>query len=306
MIKKLTPGIILHLLVIIILLFISLILTSLGKQKTTFDQFFFGSQNLPKLFPPRDEISPLIEKEVANLPGHWSITIKDLKTGQAYSYKETELFPSASLYKLSVMWATLDAIEKNQLQKDQVLSGQKTELDQTLEGVKNNQSLDTSEEETISYSVDEALRLMITISDNYSAILLGEKLGWTNIDQLMEKERLSSFDLESGSPKTTAQATQDLLERIYRGSAVSRKVSEEMKTLLFAQKINDRISKYLSDDIKVGHKTGELGDLRHDAGIILGKKSHYIFVFLSETPAPEEATETIAKLSKKIFDALEQ
>ena len=78
-----------------------------------------------------------------------------------------------------------------------------------------------------------------------------------------------------------------------------------MQNLLFGQKINDRIPKYLKKEVKVGHKTGELDALRHDAGIIIGQRGEYIFVFLSQTNVPADATETIALLSKKLLDALE-
>ena len=56
----------------------------------------------------------------------------------------------------------------------------------------------------------------------------------------------------------------------------------------------------------MGHKTADLGGIEHDAGIVLGKNSHYIFVFLSDTEMPEDAGENIARLSRQIFDVLEK
>ena len=79
-----------------------------------------------------------------------------------------------------------------------------------------------------------------------------------------------------------------------------------MINLLLAQKVNDRIPKYLPANIKVANKTGELEGLRHDAGIVYGKKGDYIFVFLTDTPNPPDATETIATISKQIFEELEK
>ena len=79
-----------------------------------------------------------------------------------------------------------------------------------------------------------------------------------------------------------------------------------MISLLLAQKVNDRISKYLPADIKIAHKTGELETIRNDAGIVFGKKGDYIFVFLSDTANPLNATEQIATLSKQIFEELEK
>lgn len=295
-------------LILLSLLLVSFALTNIGKQ-TPKEQFFFGSKNLhlPKL-QKDPQVDQLIQDFLGTRDGLYGVYVKDLKTQKTYQYNTEEKFSSASLYKLAVMYKAYDAIDKNQLAKEDVLSSEKVTLDNTLQGIENETgNVDQESQGVITYNVGEALRLMITISDNYSAILLADQLGWQNIDSLMKEEGFPQIDLVSQeSPQVTAKAVGDLLERIYLGKVVSPQASQEMKTLLFAQQINNRIPKYLPSDVKVGHKTGELDSARHDAGIVLGKNSHYIFVFLSETPIPEDASETIALLSKKIFDELEQ
>jgi len=241
------------------------------------DNFYSGAQNRIEEkatpLPQPDPIEKLVAGTTANFSGEAAIYIKDLKEGKSWETDADQKFASASIYKLAVMWAVYDAIEKNQLSYE---------------------------------SVAEALRLMITISDNNSAILLAEKLDWRSIDKLMEEEGLGQIELAGpDSPSATARSVGDLLERIYRGSAVSQQASEEMEKLLFAQQVNDRIPKYLPQDVKVGHKTGELDTIRHDAGIVLGKKSDYIFVFLSDTKNPVDASEQIALLSRTIYNLLE-
>ena len=290
---------------LLILLFVSYVLSNIGSGKSSFENFFLGSQNLFKESTPQeDPVDQLLENSAKNFDGNYAIYIKNLKTGNLYEVNPDEKFSSASLYKLAVLYATYDALEKNRIQKDEILSQSRSKLDQTLTNIQGQSPAPTNE--TIAYPVSEALRLMITISDNYSAILLSERLGWANIDALMEKEGFADIDLiENDTPTVTARTVGDLLEKIYRKAAVSPEASEEMKKLLFAQQINDRIPKYLPEDIKVAHKTGELDSIRHDAGVVIGKKSHYIFVFLTDSPQPLDASEKIAQLSKKIFDVLE-
>lgn len=215
----------------------------------------------------------MIAEEAGKLEGSWGIAVRDLKTGKTYLYNADAQLASASLYKLAVMWATYQAIEDKQIKEE---------------------------------DIQNQLNAMITYSDNDSAIYLAETLGWQNIEKLMAEENLNGFKLGDPIPTTTAQSTLDLFERIYSNTAVSQEASQKMKDILFAQQVNDRIPKYLPKNVKVGHKTGELELLRHDAGIVIGKNSHYIFVFLTETPVPEEASETIAILSQKIFDELER
>lgn len=276
------------------------------KQASNFESYFFGAKNhvVPAVFK-EDLVNDIISKETSNLQGRLAVSILNLKTSKTYTLNQNEKFESASLYKLAVMWATFAALEEGTISENDVLSEQKITLDKKLEGKKDNQSNPNNYQETVAYTVKNALFAMITLSDNYSAILLAEKLGWQNIQNLMKNENLGGFDL-GDPPQVDAKSVMDLLERIYSNSAVSPQKSEEMKKLLFTQTINDRIPKYLPPDVKVGHKTGELDSLRHDAGIVLGKNGNYIFVFLTETPSPGNTPEQIAQLSKKIFDELER
>ena len=105
------------------------------KPQVGFENYFLGSNNI--IIPPvpkNSKVHDLIDQEIAKLEGHWAVAIKDLKSEEVYFYRENERFPSASLYKLALMWATYAAIAKNQLSPDQVISEDKITLDQILEG----------------------------------------------------------------------------------------------------------------------------------------------------------------------------
>ncbi len=300
-----------HPLPLLIFLIFSIVLIAIAtlfkKEPIPLENFYQGSKNI--LFNKENndsEIAQLITETANKQQGRWAVYVKDINRQKTYEYKSTDIFSSASLYKLAVMYKTYDELENGELQKNSSVSGNKASLDTSLQGLQNKEA-DNQDTETISFNVQEALRLMITVSDNYSALLLSDHLGWTNIDQLMENEGFGDINLVGqDSPTVSAKSVGDLLERIYSNKAISPTASEEMRQLLFAQKINDRIPKYLPVEVKVGHKTGELDQIRHDAGIILGKNSNYIFVFLTETQKPLDAAETIASLSKQIFDELEK
>ncbi len=298
-------------LIFIGLTFLSFLLSNYNQQ-THPDKFFFGSKE--KIIENNKkaraaEITNIVKSTLDKKPGRYATYVKDLKTGQEFELKSNETFGTASVYKLAVMYKTYDEINQGTLKKDDILSAEKERLDQILSGQQNSSKekpLQNLPDELVSLDVESALESMITISDNYSALLLANRLGWKDIDQFLKEQDILEFDLVGeNSPQATARSVGLLLEKIYANSAVNTKYSQEMKSLLFAQKINDRIPKYLPPDIKIGHKTGELESLRHDAGIVLGRNSHYIFVFLSETPEPETAAENIATLSKNLFEALE-
>lgn len=295
---------------LVILSFIGLIVASFDKEENQIQPYYkpTDSQSSPTREDKKNKkVSQLVATQTKDLPGRYAIFIKDLKTDYTYTLNTNEEFAAASLYKLAVLYKAYDAIEKNELSKNQILSGEQGSFDQMLL-TEDNQSEPVNQvpSQLISSTVENALYLMITVSDNYSALLLAEKLGWVNVEKFMHQKGIVGLDLTNPTaPQITATAAGQILEQIYRREAVSRQASEEMNKLLLDQKVNDRIPKLLPKNVKVAHKTGELENLRHDAGIVLGKKSHYIFVFLSETPIPEEGSENIAKLSKQIFDVLE-
>jgi beta-lactamase class A len=284
------------------LLTIGLLLSSLNN-KTYFDQFFFGAQN--KISAPNktdQAIQNYLQTETQKLPGDYGIFIKDLKRGITYQVNADRRFQTASLYKLAVMYKAYDALNRGELKKDDILTEDESTLDQIL--IPENDTGNSYG--TISYNVSDALKAMITVSNNYSALLIANKLGWQNIDDFLHQQKIGGFDLVyNQQPTATAEAVASLMEQIFRNTAINAQSSQEMKDLLLAQQVNDRIPRYLPGDVKVAHKTGELDYLRHDAAIIYGKNSTYIFVFLSETPAPQDAVENIASLSKKMYDVLE-
>lgn len=254
------------------------------------------------------EILSIINSNLTNKPGKYAVYIKDLKTNQSFEHNSNETFGSASIYKLAVMYKTYDEIEKGNLKKDDHLVGDKSKLDRKIAGSDEKEPEPTPQQspKTVSFNVETALFEMITVSDNYSALLLADHLGWKNIDTFLKENSIENFDLVGdNSPTSTAKSVGELLEKIYSGSAVNQKYSQEMINLLLEQKFNDRIPKYLPTEIKVAHKTGELENVRHDAGIVYGKNSNYIFVFLTDTPNQDKAAENIAFLSQKLFTALE-
>src|SRR3990167_2109346 len=290
------PKLLISLLAITLLILIGLFFTRLNQNQPSNLIDNQLSSPPPKFSQLNDSqktirasaVSTAIQSNLKNSQGNYSIYIKDLTNDQNFEYKSNEIFPSASIYKLAIMYKTFDALEKGEVEKDEALS-----LKQ-----------DANSPQT-SRTVAETLRLMITISDNDSAIALAEKFGWANIEKFLIDVGIENFKL-AVQTESTPQSTAQILERIYLGQAVSKQASSEMKKLLLSQTVNDRIPKYLPQNIKVAHKTGELETLRHDAGIVYGKKSDYIFVFFSDTPNPEDAAETIASLAKQIFEILEK
>lgn len=307
-----------HPLPVLILVILSIILitvASLFRKETTNENFFLGAKNVIEEIVKSEKIDQkFFEEKTAHLPEKFAVYIKDLKSGETHEFHSKDIFPAASIYKLAVMYSAYDQLEQGKLQKSDLLSAKQSALDAVISPQNVTDPSATpppspppDQDNDVAMSVDQALRLMITISDNYAAILLSQRLGWVNVDKYMESEGFAEVDLVSkDSPFVSAEVVGKLLEKIYRKEAVSQKASGEMIELLSNQKVNDRIPKYLPQGTKVAHKTGELDGIRSDVGIIYGKKGNYIFVFLSQTKDPLGTMETIANLSRDFYQELEK
>lgn len=238
-------------------------------------------------------ILPLVENE----QGKYSIVIKNLKTGEFYHLNENEKYSSASLYKLWTMGTAFQQIEDGKLSMDKTLSADIATLNTTF-----NLGEDAEQTEgTITTTVREAIEQMITISHNYSAILLTYTMKNSTVQRFLKD---NGFDnSKTGTPPTTnASDIAEYYEKLYKGELVSKEASDEMLKILKRQKLNDRIPKYLPEGTVVAHKTGELGPVKHNAGIVISEKGDYIIVMMSETKSPAKAAEVEARISKAVWD----
>lgn len=252
------------------------------------DYSFFKTENL----------KDVVSKSLEGTKGDYAIVIQNLKTSESYGLNKHKVFQPGSLYKVWVMAVVFDEIKNGDLEEDEVLEATIEELNEEFEIATEEAELT---EGSVSMTVKQALNQMITISHNYAALLLTEKVGNSAIMNFLKREGF--FESSIGKPpKTTAADTALFFEKLYKEEIVDPERSQKMIELLLKQQLNDRIPKYLPKDVKVAHKTGELGFYKHDAGIVFAENGDYIFVVLSETNSPAKTAEEIANLSKNVYD----
>lgn len=227
-----------------------------------------------------------VSEALKNAKGNYAVYIKNLKTEEQYLLNENRIFESGSLYKLWLMEDIFEKIQKKELEENQILASSIKVLNQKFQVSEEDAELTTG---TISLSVKMALEQMITISHNYAAFLLTQKVN------------------KAGIPlKTTAANVSLFFEKLYKGELVSRKYSQEMIEILKKQKLNDGLPKNLPKDTQIVHKTGDIGWFKHDGGIVFTEYGDYIIVVLSESKYPMVAQERIANISKAVYDYFTQ
>jgi len=233
--------------------------------------------------PQKHGLQELLNGFIAANPDKFGIVVKDLSTGETATYNADRQIASASLYKLFVAQRIYQRIDLGQLTYGQAAGG----------GTGRN--------------VDGCLTIMINISDNACGWALGGGiLGWGAQDQALAVEGYKQTSLATPQ-KTSAADVAMLFERLYSGTLLSPSSTQRFMGLLKDQRVNNRLPKGLPAGTVIAHKTGDLNDVVHDAGIVYGPKTNYLVVVTSGGwSAPGNAPAMFADLSAKLWNYFEQ
>jgi beta-lactamase class A len=161
----------------------------------------------------------------------------------------------------------------------------------------------------------ELCEAMITVSSNFAANLLIERLGAKNIQATTDRlgatgmhvlrgvEDQKAFDTGLNN-ETTARALGILLGEIANGQAVSRKADAEMVEILTRQHFRDAIPAGLPDGTVVAHKTGNITKIHHDAAIVYGGHPYVLVVLVRGIQDQKVSGPLIASISREVWNAL--
>lgn len=268
---------------------------------------FFGWWVFSYLQPRAEEVPPniFLKNEVNRVldgtTGKYSIAYKNLKTNEEFLMGEDEVYESGSLYKLWVMARTYEAISYGDFKESDQLPANIARLNNVF-------GLSSEEAEmqsgVISFTVGSALRQMITISHNYAALALTDKVKISSIQNwlLNNKFDKSKVGEDENYPQTTAKEMLIFYEKLYKGDLGTPENTQKMLDHLKAQQLNDKLPKGLPEGTVIAHKTGEIGNFSHDAGVVYTPNGDYVIVVLSDTKIPAAAEERIAAISKVFYD----
>lgn len=272
---------------IFLILLLGFLLTILLFNKEKVYQFTF----------PREIFKNEIERLLQNQEGEYGIFIKNLSNEETFSQNDHQIFEPGSLYKIWVMAAVFEKIKSGELNEDDKLIADVASLNEEFEIDSENAEFKSGK---INFSIKSALLQMITISHNYAALALVDKVGRSQISDFLQRNGLTESSMGI-PPQTSALDLAKFFEKLYHGEIIDKDYSLRMLDILSAQKIDDRIPKYLPPGTKVAHKTGDIGYFENDAGIVYSPKGDFILVILSETKNPADAGEKIAKMAEAAY-----
>jgi beta-lactamase class A len=289
-----------------------------AKALLTFSSLLF-------LCPPCfcDELSALESRLAALATAHKgkvAIAVKHLDTGAACYLNADTPMPTASLIKLPVMVEVYQQAAQGKLKLTDKLTLK------TCDKVPGSGILTAHLSEGATFSLRDAVRLMIVFSDNTATNLILDRIGIPATNKRMEAwgfpntkihakvflRETTSIDPERsrkfGLGSTTAREMIGLLEKLYRGKAVSAEASQAMLDHLKNCDDKHKLTRFLPEGTVVAHKTGSVRAARTDAGIIYLKSGPVAVCVL--TDANEDTRGTVdsagnllcARAGKQVYE----
>lgn len=264
----------------------------------------------------RDEINRRIEATPGAVV---AVSFEDLQTGQRTDINADTVFHAASTMKIPVMIEVLRRAQLGAFSLDQeiLLINQFSSLADGSPFSLNK----ADDEDTALYAlvgtrvpIRDLLRRMITRSSNLATnelialvgaanvTAMARTVGATRMQVLRGVEDQKAFD--AGIINTTTSADlATLLRQIETGNALSPAASREMKEILLAQEVNDKIPAGLPPGTPVAHKTGEITAVSHDAAVVYppGRKPYVLVVLTRGIKDPAQSATLIADISRIVY-----
>ncbi len=154
---------------------------------------------------------------------------------------------------------------------------------------------------------------MITVSSNFAANLLIEKLGVERIRHTVKAlgaggmqvlrgvEDQKAFD-KGMSNTTTARALLDLLDRIAHGRGVDRESDAAMIEILKRQTFSDAIPAGVGAGVAVAHKTGNITRIHHDAAVVYAERPYVLVLLVRGIEDQKKSAALMAEISKAVYE----
>ena len=157
-------------------------------------------------------------------------------------------------------------------------------------------------------SVADALRLMIGISDNVAAHAIVRRIGVDFVNANNQRLGLAEtrYYVDDRPDTTTASDMARLLSLLAQGRVAGPEATAEMIALMRQVQPAAWLPKGVPGTVPVAHKSGQLGGVRNDAGIVYGPTGPYVVVVLTDNrrdPALGERTITSVARSVHAFFA---
>ncbi|MEP0799266.1 class A beta-lactamase-related serine hydrolase [Funiculus sociatus GB2-A5] len=267
-----------------------------------------NTQNLPPTALAVGEEIPTLKAKVQALvtqnpkfqPG---VFLVDLETNAYLDLSGSEVFAAASTIKVPILVAFFQDVDAGKIRLDEKLTleqnaiaGGSGELQYKKPGTQ--------------YTALEVATKMIIISDNTATNMLIQRLGGAQaLNQRFQSWGLTATvihnllpDLE-GTNTTTPKDLANLMAMVNQGNLMSLPSRDRLLDIMQRTVTNSLLPKGLGKGATIAHKTGDIGSLLADVGLIdLPSGKRYIAAVMVKRPHNDyKASELIRQISRTAY-----
>jgi beta-lactamase class A len=294
--------------------------------------------------PKIAKLEKRVQEIAAGFGGTMGVAVKNIKTGEAFGVNLEESFPMASTYKVPIMVEVFKQAAAGRISLDDrveltdahrtygsgILGLLSTGLKPTVRDlvrlmiiVSDNEATDILLEKVGAQNVTETMRSLglrhlrvdrttRQLILDYRA-LLDERLRVAEgtVAQQMraavtaERERKANEEFNKIAKDTSTPADMtELLAKIYQGEVISKDACQQMLNILSTQQLRTRLPRFIPEDARVLHKTGTIGSVTNDVGILLiGNHAVAVSVFTKDKRVDRREVENaIGDVGRAIYD----
>jgi|SRR5262245_1917257 len=248
----------------------------------------------PAADPVPAPLADRIDQLAAAHKGKVTVALKHLGNGATYFRNADDVMPTASLIKLPIMAEVYAQAKERKINLDDKLTLTKEEM------VQGSGILTEHFSPGASFSLRDAVRLMIVYSDNTATNMVLEKVGIKSVNERMnglglKETRINAKVFKGGTTSvdpartkqyglgsTTAREMLTLLELLHKNELVSVDASKAMLEHLKKCDDKDKFPRHLPKEVSIAHKTGTVSTARTDAGILDFKGGPVALVVLTD------------------------
>lgn len=233
-----------------------------------------------------------------------AIYVWSFETGKYAAINEDKVYPAASIIKIPVLVQLFKSIEANQVSiYDEMIlthyyrASGSGDMQYAQEGRK--------------YTLDELARVMIQNSDNSATNMLMAKVGgMDDVNTGIRSWGLKNTHVNTwlpdltGTNTTTAYDMAKILYNLENSSFLNINSREDIIKYMSKVKNNRLIQAGLPEGVPFAHKTGDIGTMLGDAGIVyMPSGQHYIVVILAKRPHNDAAGVNFIKSASSLIYA---
>lgn len=250
-----------------------------------------------KTITPTDKNSLVLKDRLKNLEVKFSLLKSknptlglgaffiDLDNGNYASFNGDNVFPAASTIKIPILIAFFQDVDAGKIFLDQ-------KLIMTPKNMVTGSGDMQYQKPNSEFTAIQVVSAMIISSDNTATEMIIELLGgMETLNQRFQSWGLTATNIKnplpdlSGTNTTSAKDLASLLTRISNGELISLKSRDRVLDIMRQTKTRTLLPQGLEGNATIAHKTGDIGSLLGDAGIIdIPNGKRYVGAVLVKRP----------------------